>query len=150
MYLKLLSCVTAPHSSQMWQSFMEIEDGSVAYFDRITAFEVLLPLNFHWGWGSYMLCRLIKYSHIYEVRTSPTPNGGSSAIRHFKHSDVIKTHDGIIFDFYTGLPQIFCHIFQAHHCVQSAVLWTCVKGGAHTCFGDVWLLSVKHVWAPPL
>ena len=31
---------------------------------------------------------------------------GSSAIRHFKHSDAIEIRDGITFDFYTGLPHI--------------------------------------------
>ena len=31
---------------------------------------------------------------------------GSSAIQHFKHSDAIEIHDGITFDFYTGLPHI--------------------------------------------
>ena len=37
----------------MWQSRVEVERYSVAYFDHITAFE---------AWGSYMLCKLIKYS----------------------------------------------------------------------------------------
>ena len=32
---------------------------------------------------------------------------GSSAIRHFELSDALKIHDGIIFDFYTGLPHIY-------------------------------------------
>ena len=35
----------------------------------------------------------------------PTLNG-SSAIRHFKHSDAIEIHNGITFDFYTVLPHI--------------------------------------------
>ena len=36
---------------------------------------------------------------------SPALNG-SSAIRHFKHSNAIETCDGITFDFYRGLPCI--------------------------------------------
>ena len=36
---------------------------------------------------------------------SPALNG-SSVIRHFEHSDAIEMHDGIIFDFYTGLPHM--------------------------------------------
>ena len=36
---------------------------------------------------------------------SPALNG-SSAIRRFKHSDVIEIRNGIIFDFYTGLPHV--------------------------------------------
>ena len=31
---------------------------------------------------------------------------GSSATRHFEGSDVTEIHDGITFDFYTGLPQM--------------------------------------------
>ena len=37
---------------------------------------------------------------------SPTLNE-SSAIRHFEHSDAIEIRNGIIFDFYTGLPHMF-------------------------------------------
>ena len=37
---------------------------------------------------------------------SPTLNG-SSLIRHFECSDAIKIHDGIIFDFYTGLSHVY-------------------------------------------
>ena len=36
---------------------------------------------------------------------SPTLNG-TSAIRRFKHSNVIEICDGITFDFYTRLPHI--------------------------------------------
>ena len=37
---------------------------------------------------------------------SPALNG-SSAIQRFEGSDAIEIHDGIMFDFYTGLPQYF-------------------------------------------
>ena len=67
---------------------------NVAHFDRITAFEAL--------YRSYALHR---YSCIYETCMSPTLNG-SSAIQHLKHSNVIELRDRIIFDFYTGLPQM--------------------------------------------
>ena len=46
---------------------------------------------------------------------SPTLNG-SSAIRHFKHSDVIEIRDGIIFDFYTGLPHIHIQNHSYYYC----------------------------------
>ena len=42
---------------------------------------------------------------IYKARMSPTLNR-SSGIRRFKHSNAIEIHDGITFDFYTGLPHI--------------------------------------------
>ena len=38
----------------------------------------------------------------------------SSVIRRFKGSDAIEIHDGITFDFYTGLPHV-CTM-QSHHC----------------------------------
>ena len=36
---------------------------------------------------------------------NPAPEG-SSAIRHFEHSNAIKINNEIIFDFYVGLPHI--------------------------------------------
>ena len=39
---------------------------------------------------------------------SPALNG-SSAIRRFEGSDAIEIHNGITFDFYTGLPHIYAH-----------------------------------------
>ena len=42
---------------------------------------------------------------IYIVRLSPALNG-SSEIRRFERSDAIKIRNGIIFDFYMGLPHI--------------------------------------------
>ena len=38
------------------------------------------------------------------MRITPALNE-SSAIRHFEHSDAIEIRNGIIFHFYTGLPQ---------------------------------------------
>ena len=43
---------------------------------------------------------------------SPALNG-SSAIRRFKGSDAIEIHDGITFDFYTGLPQMIYVMYLA-------------------------------------
>ena len=45
------------------------------------------------------------HASIYEARMSPALNG-SSAIRCFKHSNVIKIRDRITFDFYTELPHL--------------------------------------------
>ena len=43
---------------------------------------------------------------------SPTLNG-SSAIQHFKDSDVIEIRDGITFDFYMGLPHMmYCQFIS--------------------------------------
>ena len=36
----------------------------------ITAFEALLPLNFHQGWGSHAFHRYIRYSYVHPVTLS--------------------------------------------------------------------------------
>ena len=90
----------------MWQSRVEIKGYSIAYFNRIATFEVLYHRTFIKGGAhNYALRRVIRYSCIYEASMSPDLNG-SSAIRHFKHNNVIEIHDGITFDFYTGLPRL--------------------------------------------
>ena len=82
----------------MWQSRVEIEGYSVAYFDRIAVLEA----PYRWGRGSYVLRRCMN---IYEAHMSPALNG-SSAIWRFEGSDAIEIRNGITFDFYTGLPHI--------------------------------------------
>jgi len=36
---------------------------------------------------------------------SPTPNG-SSALQHFEHGNAIEIRNGVMFDFYPGLPHM--------------------------------------------
>ena len=87
----------------MWQSHVEIEGYSVAYFDRIAAFKA----PYHWTsikGGAHM--RFVEYSCIYEARMSSALNE-SSAIWCFKHSKAIEIRNGITFDFYMGLPQLW-------------------------------------------
>ena len=50
-----------------------------------------------------LIRKLTRYSRIYKAHMSPLFNGGL-AIWHFKCSKAIKICDGILFDFYTGLP----------------------------------------------
>ena len=52
-----------------------------------------------------MLHRLIRYSYIFVVRISPSLNG-SSALQGFECSNAVEIHNGIMFDFYPGLPHI--------------------------------------------
>ena len=52
-----------------------------------------------------MLCKYDNYRRNYASRLSPALNG-SSEIRHFERSGAIEIRDGIIFDFYTGLPHV--------------------------------------------
>ena len=60
-----------------------------------------------------MLRRFIRYSCFYRARMSPTLSG-SSAIRRFEGNGTIEIHDGITFEFYTGLPHIVLSIFVPH------------------------------------
>ena len=78
-----------------------------------------------------MLRKLVSYSCSYEACMSPALNG-SSAIRRFKHSDVLEIRNGIIFDFYMGLPHIdfWCGINQSvdistnHRSISVKMGWT--------------------------
>ena len=64
-------------------------------------------LSFRLGWGSYALRGRIRYSCVYIARISPTLSG-SSALQRVKLSDALEIRNGIIFDFYSGLPHV-CH-----------------------------------------
>ena len=54
---------------------------------------------------------------------SPVPNG-SSAIRRLELSDAIKIRNGIIFDFYTGLPHMYVYLSQCSFHKQHLFLAT--------------------------
>ena len=96
------------------QSRVEIEEYSVAYFNRIAMFKAPHRwTSVQGGAHNYVLRKFIRYSCIYEVHMSPTLSR-SSAIRHFKHSNAIEICDGIPFDFYTGLPHVWFHILWLH------------------------------------
>ena len=86
----------------MWQSQVEIEHYSVVYFDRITAFKVLYRRTSVKG-GADMRC--VNVVSIHEFTQSPSLNG-SSALEHFKRSNAIEIRNGIMFDFYPGLPHM--------------------------------------------
>ena len=91
----------------MWKSRVKIENYSVAYFDCIAAFKVPYRWTSVKRGAHKCFVDLLYISCIYGARMSSTLNG-SSAIKHFKHSDVNKIRDRITFDFYTGLPHNLC------------------------------------------
>ena len=72
----------------MWQSHVEIEDYSVAYFDHIAAIyhETSIKGRAH--------SHFVDSLESYEACMSPTPNR-STAIWYFERSDVIEIHDGL-------------------------------------------------------
>ena len=55
------------------------------------------------------LVDLLDIHFICKACMTPVSNG-SSAIRHFKHSDGIEIRYGITFSFYTGLPHMLTSI----------------------------------------
>ena len=59
---------------------------------------------------------------IYVACMSPALNG-SSAIRCFKGSDVIEIRDRITFDFYTGLPHIYCDRLRGDNGCNCAIVF---------------------------
>ena len=50
-----------------------------------------------------MLGKLMNTYHVHTACMSPALNG-SSALECFKHGKSIEIHNGIMFDFYLGLP----------------------------------------------
>ena len=55
--------------------------------------------------------------YIYTPRMSLALDG-SSVLEHFEYSNVIETHNGIMFNFYLGLPHIISSIFVKGACPQ--------------------------------
>ena len=62
--------------------------------------------NFRLGWGSYMLRRLNRYSCIFAAHMSPTLINGSFVLQRFERGNAVKLRNGIMSDFYPGLPNI--------------------------------------------
>ena len=106
----------------MWQSQVEIQHYSVVYFNCITAFEVLYHRTSIKS-GADMRC--VNVVSIHEFTQSPSLNG-SSTLEHFKRSNAIEIRNGIMFDFYPGLPHMayktqYRLIYAAHESILSAV-----------------------------
>ena len=61
------------------------------------------------GRGSYVLRRLIRHWCSFATHMSPALNG-SSVLQCFEHGNTVEIHNGIMFDFYLGLP----HMLKAY------------------------------------
>ena len=83
----------------MWQSQVEIKHYSVGYFDRITAFEALYSRTSIKG-GADTCCM-----NVVSIPRAP-PLNGSSALEHFERSNATEIRNGIMFNFYPGLPHL--------------------------------------------
>ena len=71
---------------------------------------------FRYRRGSYALCKLMNTWHVYAKRMGPTPKG-SSALQRFECDNALEIRNGIMFDFYPGLPQLSLH--------NVFFIWTC-------------------------
>ena len=90
-------------SNGVWQSQVEIEHYSVAYFDyRVRS---AVARNFHREQGSYTQHKYMNTGHVYSARMSPALNR-SSALQCFKCGNTIKICNRVRFDFYPGLPRV--------------------------------------------
>ena len=88
----------------MWQSRVEIEHYSVACFDCVIVFKVLQDrTSFKGGAHTHSVDSWTLDKSTYIVHMSPTLNE-SSALQHFKRDNGVKIWNGIMFDFYLGLP----------------------------------------------
>ena len=65
-----------------------------------------LAQNFRLGWGSYTLCEHGKYSWVYPALMSSALNR-SSALECFECGNAMEIRNGIMFDFYLGLPRMY-------------------------------------------
>ena len=74
------------------------------------------------GWGSYMLNRCIRYSCICTLRMSPTLSG-SLARKCVKLSDALEIHNGMISNFYLGLPHMVFRNMESKQSIQY-LMWT--------------------------
>ena len=61
--------------------------------------------DFCQGLGSSALHRCVRYLCIYAAHMSHALNG-SSVLQRFEHSNAIKIHNGIMFNFYLGPPHM--------------------------------------------
>ena len=109
-YLECVWVNVIPHCvcMHMWQSRVEIEGYSVVYFECIAVLEV----PYHWTSVKRGADTCNVDVWIYKVHMSPALDN-SSAIQCFEGSDAIEIRDGITFDFYTRLPQMW---FSCNNC----------------------------------
>ena len=80
----------------------------------------------------------VKISCISTARLSPALNG-SSEIRSLECSDAIEIHNGIIFDFYTGLPHNIIVAFDqasTFSLVRKSAQMMCVSNPLQTVWVD--------------
>ena len=89
------------------------------------------------GWGSYVLNRCIRYSCICTLHMSPALSG-SLARKRVKLSDVLEIHNGMISNFYLGLPHMVFRNMESKQSIQY-LMWT-----QRDCYVSV--VTVLRLW----
>ena len=111
----------------MWQSWVEIEHYSVAYFNCITAFEVL-QCRSSIKVGANMCC--VNASSIHEFNYAVHMNPMSSVLQHFKCHNLADTLDK--FSDRSHWASLFNPVLaSAHWCLQLIICiasWAVKKG----------------------
>ena len=88
----------------MWQSRVEIEHYSIAYFDHVTAFEALYRSTSIKG-GARMCYVDLSDIDGASLHMSPVFNG-STAIQRIERGNTVEIRNGIMFQFLPGLPHM--------------------------------------------
>ena len=130
------------NNKYMRQSWVEIEHYSIAYCETYYCFRSAVMQCFRYGRGSYALCKLMNTWHVYTAHMGPTSNG-SSALQHFVHGNALEIRNGIMFDFYPGLPHTHFLASQSQHIPQPLLrcYWLFTLHHSHTS-------SILHVTHP--
>ena len=99
------------------------------------------------------LCKHGKYWWVYSAHMSPALNG-SSTLEHFKRSNASEIRNGIMFDFYPGLPHVWINRdlyadytnqeYRASFAVHSSSGLTCRILTFQTCQHHFYKCTVKQ------
>ena len=97
------------------------------------------------------ICASTCVSRVAPFTLCMSPAHGSPAIRQLKHSNAVEIHDGITFDFYTGLPhmqeshvKIMLLISNTSPCSNRWIAELPLRAsGTHSHFVDTWICPYK-------
>ena len=92
-------------SLYMWQSWVEIEHYSVASFDCVQSTVTVVRTTRGAHTCCVDQCMNTSLRHVHAARMSPTLNG-SFALQRFECGNTIEIRNGIMFNFYPGLPHM--------------------------------------------
>ena len=125
----------------MWQSRVEIKHYSVVHY-RVWN---VVTQNFRQGWGSYTLCKCVKYSWVYTVHMSPTRNR-RTVLQRFECGKAIIIHNKIMFNFYLALPHMQYSIAHSMSSNISLLLSNSFHFRGWVQISILWMRRTPVVW----